>query len=108
MKKFGFLLFMVLFVLTSCQEKNKWEYKVLIVANEGFERSGQDAYRRANITPTESDLNKIGNEGWELVGNYLEMETAHPNFGSAEYVTGLQPNIRPQRVVLLFKRRASK
>jgi hypothetical protein len=33
------------------------------------------------------------------------METAHPNFGNSEYVTGLQPNIRPQRVVLVLRRR---
>ncbi len=53
----------------------------------------------------EEMLNKLGSEGWELSSSYLEMETAWVNFGKNEYVTGLQPNIRPQRVVLVFKRK---
>jgi len=40
----------------------------------------------------------------ELVDSYLEMETVHPNFGDSRYVTGLQPNVRPQRLVLIFER----
>ena len=35
---------------------------------------------------------------------YLEIETAFPNFGSADYVTGLRDNVRPQRLVLILKR----
>ena len=31
-------------------------------------------------------------------------ETPHPNFGNSDYVTGLQPNMRPGSVTLLFKR----
>ena len=38
---------------------------------------------------------------------YLEMETAFPNSGSAKYVTGPQPNVRPQRLVLILQRRVS-
>lgn len=44
--------------------------------------------------------------GWEMVGSHLEMETAFPNFGKDDFVNGLQPNIRPQSLTLLFKRPA--
>lgn len=61
--------------------------------------------KSTSVTPSQDELSKLGAEGWELVGSYLEMETAFPNFGNAGYVTGLQPNVRPQRAVLIFRRR---
>ena len=93
-----------LLVLFGCQSNEKWEYKVLTISNEGYERIGSDAMRSTKVSPSESDLNKLGAEGWELVTSYLELETAHPNFGNESYVTGLQPNIRSRRAVLVFKR----
>lgn len=60
--------------------------------------------KATRVNPTEIALNKLGSEGWLLVISYLELETAYPNFGDYKYVTGLQPNIRPQRAILLFKR----
>lgn len=82
----------------------EWEYMVLPVMAEGHERKGTDAVRFASVTPSKEELNKLGKDGWELVSSYLEMETAWPNFGNDNYVVGLQPNVRPQRVVLVFKR----
>lgn len=87
-----------------CQSNQKWEYKLLTVSSQVYSRTGTDALKSTTATPSESELNKLGSEGWELVASYLEMETAHPNFGNESYVTGLQPNIRPQRAVLIFKR----
>jgi len=86
------------------QRAVQWEYLVLPVMAEGHERKGADAARYASVTPSKEELNKLGKEGWELVSSYLEMETAWPNFGNDNYVIGLQPNVRPQRVVLVFKR----
>lgn len=34
-----------------------------------------------------SDLKNIGDEGWELVDIFEEVETVHPNFGDEDYVT---------------------
>lgn len=102
------LLSVIAFCLCGCTwGTNKWEYKVVTVQAEGHERSGAEAAKNSSVTPSEEMLNKLGNEGWELSTSYLEMETAWYNFGKGEYVIGLQPNIRPQRVVLIFKRRAS-
>jgi hypothetical protein len=60
--------------------------------------------KATRVNPTEIELNKLGSEGWVLVISYLELETAYPNFGDYKCVTGLQPNIRPQRAILVFKR----
>ena len=86
-------------------QEQKWEYKTVnITPSANNSRTGTGASEYNAITPSETQLNTLGGEGWELVSSYLEMETAYPNFGDEKYVTGIQPNIRPQSVVLLFKR----
>jgi hypothetical protein len=82
----------------------KYEYKVLRLFAGSKDRTGAGALSFTSIQIPDTDLATIGAEGWELVGTLLEMETAFPNFGKEEYVTGLQPNIRPQSAILLFKR----
>jgi hypothetical protein len=67
-------------------------------------RDGDTAFNFNTITPSDYSLTALGQEGWELVSSYLEMETAFPNFGDKQYVSGIQPNVRPQRLVLIFKR----
>jgi len=81
-----------------------WEYKHITFRAGLANRTGTGAFEYSSIKFYESDLDGLGNCGWELVGSYLEMETAFPNFGKSEYITGLQPNIRPQCLVLIFKR----
>jgi hypothetical protein len=94
----------------SCiQENSKWEYKVVAVpAYDNPERTGEDAFKPHHIIPSETSLNDLGKDGWELVTSYSEIETAYPNFGDNKYVTGIQPNIRAQDAVFIFKRRAKK
>jgi hypothetical protein len=82
----------------------KYEYKVISLLAESNERTGAGALKYASVNVDETQLQSLGGQGWEMVDSFLEMETAFPNFGSSEYVTGLQPNVRPQRAVLLFKR----
>jgi hypothetical protein len=83
----------------------RFEYKVLEFMTESNERTGTGALKYSSIIVSQDQLAALGNEGWELVSNFVENETAFPNFGDSQYVTGIQPNIRPQRAVLLFKRR---
>ncbi len=99
------LLFQSVFIVIPL----RWEYRIVDFGAEspkGVDRprveSGAGDFSYVN--PAESALNELGQEGWEMVGCYLEMETAWPNFGDPKYIIGLQPNVRPQRLVLIFKR----
>lgn len=84
------------------QEPQKWEYKTLIAWGE---MSSQFDYFSHNSIPVpEVELNKLGEEGWELVSVYTRIQTVHPNFGNDKYVTGLQPNTRTHGVFYVFKR----
>ena len=96
---------LIYFNQSTIENNLTWEYKVIEVnAGGNNDRIGSHALNVRTINIDKSELNRLGQEGWELVSSYLEMETAYPNFGDERYVTGLQPNIRPQKVVLIFKR----
>ncbi len=82
----------------------KWEYTHLTFYAGDNERIGSGALKYSSIKINEAKLDEMGKSGWEITGSYLEMETAFPNFGKEEYTTGLQPNIRPQSLIILFKR----
>jgi hypothetical protein len=85
----------------------RYEYKVVSYATDAPSRTGDDAMKYASVTPDESALTSLGSAGWEVVASYLEVETAFPNFGRSDYVTGLQPNVRPQRLVIILRRRVA-
>jgi hypothetical protein len=79
--------------------------------NAGVEAfiAGKDAEVMAKYGPLvygdqTSMLNKMGQEGWELVNTYTEIATAFPNFGNSEYVTGLRENVRTSVINFVFKR----
>ena len=82
----------------------KWDYKVVEYYSDQTGRTGSGALNPSTVSIPENELNELGKQGWELVSSHIENETAYPNFGDSEYVTGLQPNVRPQKVVLLFKK----
>ena len=91
--------------MVSCSKKeepNKWEYKTLISWPEMS--SYFDYFHKNSIPVPEEELNKLGEDGWELVSVYTRIETVHPNFGNDKYVTGLQPNTRTEGVFYVFKR----
>lgn len=85
-----------------------WEYLTVNFLAETSSTStlstNLDALSFKSIPNPKEQLNLLGDKGWELVGTYLEIETSHPNFGKEDYVTGIQPNVRPQRLVCILKR----
>ncbi|MEX6585208.1 DUF4177 domain-containing protein [Paraclostridium bifermentans] len=100
-----FLMTISLFIIVGkSMAAPQWSYKVVEYYSDQLERSGSGAMNQATINIPEKELNELGKQGWELVSSHIENETAYPNFGNSEYVTGLQPNVRPQKVVLLFKK----
>lgn len=105
----GIMLFVILFMVAVSYSDSramvKWEYMTLYYHSENIvRRTGVEAAEYVSIDASAADLNWHGSLGWEIVTSYLETETAYPNFGSDDYVTGIQPNIRPQRLVLILKR----
>lgn len=88
--------------LTSCGGNSKWEYKVVKIAGiEGVSGS----FGSMSFNDPTNQLNTLGDEGWEVVSAYTEEQTVHPNFGNAEYVTGIQPNTRTSVVNFVLKRK---
>lgn len=85
-------------------DDKKWEYKVVYLESTEIEEYIESDFNPKEVKLHESMINSYGENGWELVDTYLEMETSHPNYGNSDYVTGLQPNVRPQRLVLIFKK----
>lgn len=84
-----------------------WEYKTVSVLADlprNAIRQNEQALAFKVIPDLDPILREPGQEGWELVATIVEHETSHPNFGKEDYVTGLQPNIRPQRLLCIFKR----
>ncbi len=100
------LLLLILILHYPKQPKQPmFDYKVVSFLTNGNDRTGSGAVRYSTINISESDLMILGVQGWELVSTSLEMETAYPNFGDRSYVTGIQPNVRPQKLICIFKRR---
>lgn len=102
------ILIMTFLIYTSQRVQvapQQWEYKIIdVFPSELNNRTGDGAASFNSISPSIYEINALGDEGWELVTSYLEMETAYPNFGNEDYVTGIRENIRPQRLVLIFKK----
>lgn len=86
--------------LTSCT--SNWEYKVVNVKSTEKETS---EFNSKKFEVSDESLNLFGKDGWELVDVYETTETVHPNFGSSEYVTGMQPNVRTSEINFVFKRK---
>jgi hypothetical protein len=97
-------------ILKKAEAQALWEYNVVAAIPEmPAARTGIDAARHTQIALSAENMSKkFGSQGWELVTAYLETETAFPNFGDEKYVTGLKSNIRPARLVMIFKRRVQK
>jgi hypothetical protein len=96
-----FLIALVGLVSFSCT--SKWEYKIVSV--KGEEQETMAKFQSNKFDVSDEALNLFGADGWELVGIFEKTETVHPNYGSDEYVTGLQPNVRTAEIDFVFKRK---
>lgn len=85
----------------------RYEFQTLEFYGSSPNREGAGAFKYSSIDVDQAQLDELGAKGWEVVGSYLEMETAWANFGDDEYVTGLQPNVRPQRLVVILQHRVA-
>lgn len=86
----------------SPQYSLQWEYKTFVVNSKVETVDGGAVPSSIDVKDTE--LNALGQAGWELVGVWEEQDTVFQNLGNEKYVTGIQPNVRTKRVVFAFKR----
>jgi hypothetical protein len=87
--------------LSACN--SKWEYKLVTV--KGKEDEVLSKFQSNKFEVTDESLNLLGEDGWELVSVYDQIETVHPNYGNDQYVSGLQPNVRTAEIHYVFKRK---
>jgi hypothetical protein len=99
--------------ITLLQSPPRWEYTYVSVPARSAryttmkaDREGHDAMSAAQIDrdKLKSLTEDMTKEGWELAGTAMEIETAYPNFGKDEYVTGLRENVRPQALLMVFRK----
>lgn len=107
--------------LAACnkQEAPKWEYKIIRqteddgitlqeqtmrTTNRMYGKYGSEAMLPIPYNDPTLQLNKLGEQGWELVNVYTTTETVFPNFGNEEYHTGVKSNTRTQTINFIFKR----
>ena len=99
--------------ITLLQSPPRWEYTYVSVPARSArytslkaDRTGDDAMSAAQIDreKLKSLTEDMTKEGWELAGTALEIETAFPNFGKDEFVTGLRENVRPQALLMVFRK----
>ncbi len=102
------MLLLLIFIFHFPIKPNKnfiWEYKTVKFYGDDLNRINQNAFKDNTIYISQSKLDELGKEGWELVSTSLELETAFPNFGNEQYVLGIRENIRPQCLICIFKRK---
>ena len=87
--------------LAACTSNQKWEYKSITIKGIDESKFKPNQFNYDSIMLV---LNRMGNNGWEIVTSFPEIGTTHPNFGNEEYVTGLLPNVKTQNIFLLLKR----
>ena len=98
----GVFVNILLPVVTTLLQKNEWEYRVM-----EFPAKPGDKNATRTVDLDIEELQMAGKNGWEIAGQWLEHETVFPNFGKDEFVTGLQPNFRPSKLLILLKRKTS-
>lgn len=98
------LLVVNLALLVFLYPGRRWEYKVKRVSGESTSSFSLEDFKPLPINLTNLTSTLESEAGWELVACVPETETVHPNFGKDEYVTGLQPNVRSNAVLLIFRR----
>jgi hypothetical protein len=105
-----FIIGLLAWIASSHFYTPQWEYRTIrVLTSQQSERTGLQAMKYSSIDSDSlaAQMQALGREGWEIVGSTVEMETAWPNFGRDDYVTGLQPNIRPQSMLVILKRKRS-
>lgn len=92
--------------VTAADHMLGWEYQLYTIDAPSHEKDGPNALASNELPIKTAELNLLGTAGWELTASWLESETSFPEIQD-RYLTyrwTTVGNVRPMRVVLLFKR----
>jgi len=94
----GVLLFVILAGTSLSGGLRVYDYKVVEL------QAVNPEHAEGGLNIDSSALQKLGRQGWELVGTVTDVETSFPNFGNEEYHTGIKSNTHTRTAFLLFKK----
>lgn len=77
-----------------------YEYKTV-----SYEATATTEAGPSSLDINVADLNKLGDERWEVVSVTPVTETRFHNFGKDEYVTGIRENVRTKSATVLLRRK---
>lgn len=100
------ICFLFVLFLCACNDSKEgkpitWEYKILTISDPPSNKNKLSMDSSEQLSDT---LNKLGNDGWELVNAYTVTKTGFPNFGVPGYVVGIKSNVRTSSLSLILKR----
>ncbi len=107
-KNFSFILGLCLLIFSGCsfefnskEDKVAWEYRQIT----SYGKSIIKDFGHNSFDDITEELNRLGKNGWELVGVHTITGTVFPNFGNEGYHTGIKTNTRTDKVIYTFKRK---
>ena len=100
------ICFLIILSICACNESKEgkpitWEYKILTIWDSSSKKNKLSIDSNEQLSDT---LNKLGNDGWELVSTYTVTHTGFPNFGVPGYVVGIKSNVRTASLSFILKR----
>lgn len=100
------ICFLIILILCACDGSKddkpiSWEYKILTISDSSSNKDKLSIDSNEHLSDT---LNKLGNDGWELVSAYTVTKTGFPNFGIPGYVVGIKSNVRTSSLSFILKR----
>ena len=94
------VLFMTIAAICMCACTQKWQYQTVEVRGEEY-----NDYYQMYIPISDTLLNSMGEEGWELVSCYPIVETAYPDFGGSNLLIHIKSNSRTVAVRYVFRKK---
>lgn len=102
MKKIVILAFTIV-AITFCACTTSWHYRTVEV--EGVEDELYGDYFERVFPQSDSLLNRMGVEGWELVSCYPIVETVYPDLGREHIIIQIKTNTRTKSICYVFRKK---
>ena len=101
--KIKILLVIAVAAFAFCACTAQWQYKTVDV--EGVEYESYGNYFSRDFSNSDTLLNRMGAEGWELVSCYPITETVYPDLGEQNIILHIKTNTRTRAIRYVFKKK---